>query len=101
MPENYNIKDSGTVTKAVNLTNVKGIRAICSGSVSSGGGPSWDNSSVRIYEIQANPTDVSGQEEKRYELDIIIDTKHSALDNIERMIITCNAALINSLILEE
>lgn len=38
----------------------------------------------------------SGGTEPRYELDIVIDTKHSALDNLDKMKVTCNAALIRS-----
>ena len=38
----------------------------------------------------------SGGTEPRYELDIILDTKHSALDNLAKMLITCNAQLIHS-----
>ena len=38
----------------------------------------------------------SGGTEPRYELDIVIDTRHSAIDNLDKMLITCNAALIRS-----
>ena len=38
----------------------------------------------------------SGGTEPRYELDLAIDTKHSALDNLAKMLITCNAHLIRS-----
>ncbi len=38
----------------------------------------------------------SGGTEPRYELDLVTDTKHSALDNLAKMLITCNAQLIRS-----
>jgi len=38
----------------------------------------------------------SSSTEPRYELDIVLDTKHSALDNLAKMLITCNAQLITS-----
>lgn len=38
----------------------------------------------------------AGGTEARYELDIVIDTKHSALDNIDKLLVTCNASLIRS-----
>ena len=38
----------------------------------------------------------SGGTEERYELTIALDTKHSALDNLAKMLITCNAQLIRS-----
>lgn len=38
----------------------------------------------------------AGGTEKRYELDIIIDTRHAALDNLDKMMITFNAGLIHS-----
>jgi len=53
MPDANAIHDSGTVTTTVNLTGVVGLRASVTASVSSGGGPSWDNSVVSIYEVQA------------------------------------------------
>lgn len=40
--------------------------------------------------------DGNGGTETRYELDIVIDTKHAVLDNLAKMLITCNAALIRS-----
>lgn len=40
--------------------------------------------------------DGNGGTEARYELDIIIDTKHSVLDNIAKELITFNGALIRS-----
>jgi hypothetical protein len=40
--------------------------------------------------------DGRGGTEARYELDIIIDTKHSAIDTIDHMLITCGASLIHS-----
>jgi len=38
----------------------------------------------------------NGGTEARYELDIAIDTRHSALDNLDKMLITCNAKIIRS-----
>ena len=38
----------------------------------------------------------AGGTENRYELDIIIDTQRSALDNLALFLVTCNAALIRS-----
>jgi len=38
----------------------------------------------------------AGGIEARYELDIILDTKRSALDNLMKMLMTCNAGLIRS-----
>ena len=40
MPDNYKTLDSGIISRPISLTGVKGIRATCSGAVSSGGGPS-------------------------------------------------------------
>jgi len=58
MPEASVNKDSGIVTSTVNLTGVLGIRGTCTASVASGGGPSWDNSTVSIHEIQALQTNI-------------------------------------------
>ncbi len=38
----------------------------------------------------------AGGTETRYNLDIIIDTKHAVLDNLNKMLITCNMTLIYS-----
>jgi len=38
----------------------------------------------------------AGGTEARYELDIAIDTKHSALDNLDKLLVTCNAKIIRS-----
>ena len=38
----------------------------------------------------------SGGTEPRYELDLVIDEKGSVLDNLSRILITCNASLIKS-----
>jgi len=38
----------------------------------------------------------NGGTEARYELDIALDTKHSALDNLDKLLITCNAKIIHS-----
>jgi hypothetical protein len=38
----------------------------------------------------------AGGTEARYELDIAIDTKHSALDNLDKLLVTCNAKIIHS-----
>ena len=54
MPDANQTKDTGEVTTTVNLTSVIGIRATCKATVVSAGGPSWDNSDVRIYEIETD-----------------------------------------------
>ena len=56
-----------------------------------------DDSFGEFYDHCATHIDNgAGGTEPRYELDIIIDTKHSALDNLAKMLITCNAQIIRS-----
>ena len=54
MPQNEKTIDTGAVTTTVSLVNVLGIRATCKATVASAGGPSQDNSDVRIHEIEAD-----------------------------------------------
>jgi hypothetical protein len=54
MPDSNKTLDTGNITTTVNLTSVLGIKATCKATVASAGGPSQDNSSVQIYEIEAD-----------------------------------------------
>ena len=54
MPEISKIVDTGDVISITQLVNVLGIRATCKATVASAGGPSQDNSNVRIHEIEAD-----------------------------------------------
>jgi hypothetical protein len=52
MPDSNKTVDTGEITTTVNLTSVLGIKATCKATVASAGGPSVDNSDVRIYELE-------------------------------------------------
>ena len=54
MPAGNLTKDTGEIIVTTNIVGVIGIRATCKATVVSAGGPSWDNSDVRIYEIEAD-----------------------------------------------
>lgn len=56
MPDANKTLDTGEITISVNIVNVLGIRGTAKATVSSAGGPSHDESDVRIYEIEADYT---------------------------------------------
>ena len=87
------ISDLGEQVLYVNILACKGIRASVACSASDRDG--WVSSTAKIFEIQAYGRSNSA-DEKRYELDLVIDTKHSALDNLANFFVTCNMALIKS-----
>lgn len=54
MPDANKTLDTGVIIVSTTIVGVLGIRGTAKATVASGGGPSNDNSDVRIYEIETD-----------------------------------------------